>query len=171
MNDSTVIQFIVIAIAAGTPLVFGSVGEILCERAGVMNLGIEGMMLLGAVIGYATVVSTREPLARRRRRAPPAGAAARLVHAVLSISLRANQIVSGIALVIVGTGLSRTWEISARPPLTNRPLTTLDLPVFTAGPPTSRSSARSCSGRTCSCTCRGRSSPRRFYLFRTRAGL
>ncbi len=47
MNNWTVVQFIVIAITAGTPLVFGAVGEILAEKSGVMNLGIEGMMLLG----------------------------------------------------------------------------------------------------------------------------
>ncbi len=71
MNNSTVVQFIVIAIAAGTPLVFGSVGEILCEKAGVMNLGIEGMMLLGGVVAYAAAVSTREPVSGSPRRAPP----------------------------------------------------------------------------------------------------
>ena len=48
-------------IAVGTILLFAAVGEILAERAGVLNLGVEGMMLIGAVVGYATAVSTGNP--------------------------------------------------------------------------------------------------------------
>ena len=105
MNNSTVIQFIVIAIAAGTPLVFGSVGEILCEKAGVMNLGIEGMMLLGGVVAYAAAVSTGS-LFLGVLAGAAAGAALSLVHAVLTITLRGNQVVSGIGLVLLGSGLA-----------------------------------------------------------------
>ncbi len=119
MNHSTVIQFIVIAIGAGTPLLFASVGEILSERAGVMNLGIEGMMLLGAVTAYATVVFTHQ-LWLGVIAGMVAGTALSLPHAALSISLRANQIVSGIALVIVGTGLSSYLGDIGTTPLTNR---------------------------------------------------
>jgi general nucleoside transport system permease protein len=119
MNHSTVIQFIVIAIGAGTPLLYASVGEILAERAGVMNLGIEGMMLLGAVTGYAVAVFTHQ-LWLGVIAGGLAGAALSLPHAVLSISLRANQIVSGIALVILGTGLSSYLGDIGHPPLTNR---------------------------------------------------
>ncbi len=119
MNNSTVVQFVVIAIGAGTPLLFASVGEILSERAGVMNLGIEGMMLMGALAGYATDVFTQQ-LWLGVIAGALAGVALALPHAVLAISLRANQIVTGIALVIVGTGLSSYLGAIGHPALTNR---------------------------------------------------
>ena len=53
-------------IAVGTILLFAAVGEILAERSGVLNLGVEGMMLIGAVVGFATAVATGQPVARRR---------------------------------------------------------------------------------------------------------
>ena len=133
MNNSTVIQFIVIAIAAGTPLVFGSVGEILCEKAGVMNLGIEGMMLLGGVVAYAAAVSTGS-LFLGVLAGAAAGAALSLVHAVLTITLRGNQVVSGIGLVLLGSGLAAYLGDIGSTPLTNRPLTSSISPIFTAGP-------------------------------------
>ncbi|MEA2455584.1 MAG: ral nucleoside transport system permease protein, partial [Thermoleophilaceae bacterium] len=105
MNDGTVIQFMVIAIGAGTPLVYAAVGEILAERSGVMNLGVEGMMLTGAVMAYwVTAVTGSTGLGLLA--GAVAGAAMASLHAFLSITLRSNQIVSGIALVILGTGIA-----------------------------------------------------------------
>ena len=121
MNDSELIKFVVIAISAGTPLVWASTGEILAERAGVMNLGIEGMMLVGGVVGYGVAITTHTLVAGVLAGAA-AGAGMASAHAVLSVTLRANQIVSGIALVIVGTGLSSYIGSSGDPPLTGRPL-------------------------------------------------
>ena len=121
INNSSAVQFVVIAIAAGTPLVFASVGEILNEKAGVTNLGIEGMMLIGGVGAYAAAVSTGS-LSLGVIAGMLSGAALSLLHAVLSISLRANQVVSGLALVILGSGLRTTWAMSDPMPLTNRPL-------------------------------------------------
>ena len=122
MNNSTVVQFIVIAIAAGTPLVFGSVGEILCEKAGVMNLGIEGMMLLGGVVAYAAAVSTGS-LFLGVLAGAAAGAALSLVHAVLTITLRGNQVVRGSAWCCLGSGLAAYLGDIGSTPLTSRPLT------------------------------------------------
>ena len=93
------------AVTAGTPILFAALGEILAERVGVLNLGVEGMMLVGAVSGFLATVSTGSPWAGIVA-ALVAGALVALIHAVLSIGLRANQVVSGLALTIFGTGLS-----------------------------------------------------------------
>ncbi|HEX4804933.1 MAG TPA: ABC transporter permease [Conexibacter sp.] len=119
MNNSAVIQFVIVAITAGTPMVFVAVGELLAQRSGVMNLGLEGMMLLGAVVAYAVTVSTHSTWLGLLAGAA-AGMALAALHAVLTISLRANQIVSGIALVILGTGLSQLIGSSGENPLTTR---------------------------------------------------
>jgi ABC-type uncharacterized transport system permease subunit len=94
-----------VAMAAGTTLVFAAVGEVFAERAGVINLGLEGMMLVGAVCGFRGMHSTGS-LWMGVLWAIGAGAALGLLHAVLTISLRANQIVAGLALTIFGTGLA-----------------------------------------------------------------
>jgi ABC-type uncharacterized transport system permease subunit len=132
MNDSTAVQFIVIAIAAGTPLIYAAVGEILAERAGVMNLGIEGMILLGGVAGYWGDQVTGVPVVGVLIGAAAASTLA-LAHAVLSISLHANQIVSGIALVILGSGLSAYLGSTGSNPLVNRASRGGFAPVFHGG--------------------------------------
>lgn len=116
MNDSVLVLSIVSAIVAGTPIMFAALGEIMTERAGVMNLGIEGMMLIGGVTGFWTGVQT-ENLLLALLAGALAGAALSLVHAFMAITLRVNQIVSGLALVIVGTGLSAFWGNNGSPAL------------------------------------------------------
>jgi simple sugar transport system permease protein len=106
MNDSTVIQFILVAVAAGTPIIFATVGETLAQRSGVMNLGIEGVMLLSAAVAFWTA-STTGSLWLGVLAAAAAGALAYGVHAVWAISLRVDQIVLGLAMLIVCTGLSQ----------------------------------------------------------------
>ena len=93
-------------IAVGTILLFAAVGEILAERAGVLNLGVEGMMLIGAVVGYATAVSTGNPWLGVLT-AMLAGGLLSLLHAIITITFRADQVVSGLALTFLGTGLAR----------------------------------------------------------------
>ncbi|MGH2348204.1 MAG: ABC transporter permease, partial [bacterium] len=104
---------VVRAAAVGTPLLWASLGEIYAERSGVVNLGVEGMMILGAFIGFATAHTTGDPIAGLAA-AAVVGAAAALLHAFVSISLRANQYVSGLALSMLGLGLAgllgRGWE-------------------------------------------------------------
>lgn len=92
-------------IVAGTPLLFAALGELLSERAGVMNLGVEGMMLIGAVTGFAIDVYTHNQWLGILA-AMLAGGLLALIHAFLTITLKANQVVSGLALTIFGTGLS-----------------------------------------------------------------
>lgn len=100
-----IILFLHAAVVAGTPLLLATLGEILTEKAGNLNLGVEGMMLIGAVMGFVTGYSTGSPIAALFA-AMAAGAFGALIYAVLTISLRANQIVTGLALTIFGTGLS-----------------------------------------------------------------
>ena len=92
-------------VQAGTPLLFGTVGEIYAERSGVLNLGVEGMMAIGALIAFMTSFYT-ENIGLAIAFAMIAGALLSLIHAFLSTSMRANQIVSGLAITILGLGLS-----------------------------------------------------------------
>lgn len=100
-----VLSFFAAAIVAGTPLLFATLGEIITERAGHLNLGVEGMMLMGAVIGFHTALITKDPVLSMVA-AMFAGAFGALVYGVLTISLRANQVVAGLTLTIFGTGFS-----------------------------------------------------------------
>jgi len=112
MNNSFVVLIAASAIVYGTPLLYAALGELLAERSGVLNLGGEGMMLVGAAMGFFVVQRVGGPsafsLAVAIGVAALAGAAIALIHAFLVITLRASQIVSGLALTIfAGTaGLS-----------------------------------------------------------------
>ncbi len=104
MNNSLLIVVLASGVAYGTPLLFGALGELLAERSGVLNLGVEGMMLVGAVMGFWTVqrlhADTALSLAAAVGVAALAGMAMAAIHAFLVITLRASQIVSGLALTI-----------------------------------------------------------------------
>ena len=112
VNDSIVVVLVASSIFYGTPLVFAAVGELLAERSGVLNLGVEGMMLIGAVTAFWSVQHIAGPdwlvLTLATLIGGAAALATSLIHAVLSVTLRANQIVSGLALTIFAgaTGLS-----------------------------------------------------------------
>jgi len=103
MNSITV--FLAAAVVAGTPLLFATLGEILTEKVGNLNLGVEGMMLMGAVIGFTVGLRTANPILAIVS-AALAGSFGALIYAFLTISLRANQVVSGLTLTIFGTGFS-----------------------------------------------------------------
>ncbi len=93
------------AIAAGTPLVFAALGELVVEKAGVLNLGVEGMMLVGAIAGFATAATTGN-LWLGALGGMAAGAAMAAIFALLALNLMANQVASGLALTLFGVGLS-----------------------------------------------------------------
>ncbi len=93
-------------VATGTVLLFAAIGEIFAERAGVLNLGVEGMMLMGAVAGFSTTVSTGNPWLGVIL-AMLAGGLISLLHAIVTIHFRADQVVSGLALTFLGSGLAR----------------------------------------------------------------
>ncbi|MFT4657588.1 MAG: ABC-type uncharacterized transport system permease subunit [Candidatus Aldehydirespiratoraceae bacterium] len=105
MNDTVLVLSLASAVVAGTPILLAGLGEIIAERSGIMNLGVEGMMLMGAVVGFWCGVHTGS-LTLSLIVGGLAGAALSLVHAVLAITLRVDQTVSGLSLVIVGGGLS-----------------------------------------------------------------
>jgi len=104
MNNSLLVVLLASGVAYGTPLLYAALGELLAERSGVLNLGVEGMMLVGAVMGFWTVqrlhATTGLTLALALVVAAFAGTVMALIHAFLVITLRANQIVSGLALTI-----------------------------------------------------------------------
>ena len=124
MNVDLVVSVAVSAIAFGTPLVLAGLGELLTERSGVLNLGVEGMMLMGAVTAFFVSQTLGGPglavLIAAILAAAAAGAALALIHAFLSITVRVNQIVSGLALTIfAGTiGLSsyagQVWGVGGQ---------------------------------------------------------
>ena len=93
------------ALISGTPLLFATIGEIFSERAGVMNLGIEGMMLIGAMSGFAAWFKT-ESLMFGLIVGMILGGLLALLHAFITITLRADQVVSGLAVTLLGGGLS-----------------------------------------------------------------
>ena len=98
-------SILAITIRAGTSLVFATVGEIFTERAGIQNLGIEGIMLMGAVTGFAASFYTQN-LALALAMAVAVGMAMAAVHAFLTVTMRANQVVCGLSMTLFGTGFS-----------------------------------------------------------------
>lgn len=104
INANIGISIVTTAILYGTPLVFAGIGELLAERSGVLNLGVEGMMLMGAVTAFLTSQRLHGPSALVLFVAVVAAAVAAsvmaLIHAFVTITLRANQIVSGLTLTI-----------------------------------------------------------------------
>ena len=93
-------------LAAATPLVFAGLGELVAERTGVLNLGVEGMMLVGAIAGFAAAVETGYGAAAGLPAGALAGAATAMIFAFFALSLAANQAACGLALTIFGLGLS-----------------------------------------------------------------
>jgi simple sugar transport system permease protein len=132
-EESWFISLVSRALAFGTPLLWAALGEIYAERAGVINLGVEGMMILGALSAFAVAQITGVPLLGVGMAAVAAGLAA-LLHAFVCITLRANQYISGLALTMLGLGLAgllgRGWE--GRPLLT--PLADVALPWLSTWP-------------------------------------
>jgi len=99
------ISFFTAAVVAGTPLLYAILGELIAEKSGQLNLGVEGMMLMGAVIGFKTAITTSNPYMALIG-AMAAGGLGALIYAVITVTLRANQVVSGLTLTIFGTGFA-----------------------------------------------------------------
>jgi simple sugar transport system permease protein len=105
LTPAFAISVLAAAVAAGTAILFACLGELITERAGVLNLGIEGIMLMGALAGVAVCLWSGSAWLGAGA-AMVAGALLAGVHALLTVGLRANQVVSGLALTIFGGGLS-----------------------------------------------------------------
>lgn len=100
-----IVAILAAAITAGMPLLFATIGEIYTERSGNLNLGVEGMMIMGAVVGFSTGYVTGNAWMALIG-AILAGALGAFIYALLTITLRANQVVTGLALTIFGTGFA-----------------------------------------------------------------
>ncbi|MCB9432682.1 MAG: ABC transporter permease [Ardenticatenaceae bacterium] len=92
-------------LATGTILLFAAIGEVFAERAGILNLGVEGMMLMGAMAGFSTSLSTGSPMLGLLV-AILAGGILSLAHGLVTIHFQADQVVSGLSLTFLGTGLA-----------------------------------------------------------------
>lgn len=105
MELSALVPFLAAAIVAGTPILFAAAGEVMAERSGILNLGVEGMMLVGAVMGFMITIVTGNHWAGIVA-AMLGGGSMGLIHAFITVTLKGNQVVSGLALTIFGTGVS-----------------------------------------------------------------
>lgn len=117
MNDNALLKLIVAAVLTGAPLLYGTAGEVLTEKSGNLNLGVEGMMYMGGALGLGAAFYY-EKLAGAAASGPAAvvlailfsflaGALGALIFSFLTVSLRANQNVTGLALTIFGTGVGQ----------------------------------------------------------------
>ncbi|MGH1423206.1 MAG: ABC transporter permease [Pseudooceanicola sp.] len=113
---------------AATPILLAGIGELVVERAGVLNLGVEGMMITGAICGFAIAVITGSPMLGFVA-AAAGGAALSLLFAFLTQYALANQVASGLALTLFGLGLSSLLGqsyVGIKPPATAK----IDIPVL-----------------------------------------
>ncbi len=94
-----------IAVKSSVAVALAALGELVAERSGVLNLGVEGMMLMGALAGFAAALTTGDPWLGLGA-AALVGAALAGLHAFFAVALRANQVLAGLALTILGAGLS-----------------------------------------------------------------
>ena len=96
---------LLLLLSAATPILFAALGEAVAERSGVLNLGVEGMMITGALAGFAAAHATGSPMVGFVAGAL-AGAALSLIFAVLTQYLLTNQVAMGLALTMFGLGLT-----------------------------------------------------------------
>jgi simple sugar transport system permease protein len=135
MEIALLVNLLASGIRTGTSILFASIGEIFAERAGVLNLGVEGMMILGAMTAYGVAHLTGNAWLGLGVAALVGGMLA-LLHAFVTVTLRADQVVSGLALTFVGTGLASVVgaplvNVPQAPRLPTLPIPGLvDLPIL-----------------------------------------
>ena len=105
MSEAMAISIALTVITAATPLLYAALGELVVERAGVLNLGLEGMMLVGAVAAFA-VVTAGAGATVGVCAAAVAGVTVSMLFAVVVLEFKANQVASGLALTLFGVGVS-----------------------------------------------------------------
>ena len=129
---NSIIVILHAGLATGTILLFAGIGEIFTERAGILNLGVEGMMLLGAMAGFSISLATNSPWSGLAA-AVLAGGILSLAHGLVTIHFQADQVVSGLTLTFLGTGLALVLGeglTGQNPPL----IPSFDIPVLAAIP-------------------------------------
>ncbi len=135
MEFALIINLLASGIRTGTSILFATIGEIFAERAGVLNLGVEGMMIFGAMTAFGVSYLTGSPWLGLLAAAGVGGLLA-LLHAYITVTLHADQVVSGLALTFVGTGLASVLgaplvNVTQAPRLPNVPIPGLaTLPVI-----------------------------------------
>jgi simple sugar transport system permease protein len=102
---SPIEQVLLTIITASTPLLIAAIGELVTERSGVLNLGVEGMMVMGAVAGFGAALMTGSPIVGILA-SIVAGVAMAAIFAFLTLKLVSNQVATGLALTLLGLGLS-----------------------------------------------------------------
>jgi ABC-type uncharacterized transport system permease subunit len=122
-------SILTITLRAGTSLVFATIGETFTERAGILNLGLEGIMMMGAVSAFAAAYYSGS-LAIALLVAAIVGATMAAVHAFLTVTMRANQVVSGLSITLFGTGFASFLGQRLGPTTNNRRLVGLTGPHF-----------------------------------------
>lgn len=100
-----IIPLLAATVQSGTPILYATLGEILTERSGVLNLGVEGIMIVGALVGFVVAKMTGNP-AIGFLAAGCAGVATASIHGMVCLIFQGNQVVSGLALTILGTGFA-----------------------------------------------------------------
>lgn len=127
-----IVSILAATIPSGTPILFATLGEIVTERSGVLNLGVEGMLSFGALVAFVISLQTGSPWLGFLA-GGCAGAALGAIHAFVSLELLGNQTVSGLALTIFGVGLTN-YLGTAAVGLTAPGFTPFDVPVLSAIP-------------------------------------
>lgn len=125
--------FLQTTVQMGTPILLGTLGGILNEKVGHTNLGVEGMMLMGACMGFMAGVKTGNPVLAILT-AGLAGALCALIYAVITVTFMGNHIVTGLVLTIFGTGLSsflgKDLTQANLPESVSAPLASIKIPVL-----------------------------------------
>lgn len=103
--DGLFISLLAAAVQSGTPILYATLGEILTEKSGILNLGVEGIMMVGALAAFLTAQSTGSPALGFFMGGVVGGLLAG-VHGAVCLGFQGNQVVSGLALTILGTGLA-----------------------------------------------------------------
>ena len=126
------IQVLIAAVGMGTPLLFATLGGVISERAGVINLGMEGLMLVGALVAFVVMLNTGSYLYAVIAATIVSGLVS-MLHGFVCLMLRANQIASGLALTFFGTGLSGLFgdKLTGE---TVEPLTRIPIPFLNSIP-------------------------------------
>ena len=105
MTEASLIGLLEATVSFGALLYLAALGEMIAEKAGILNLGVEGMMAMGAVTGFTVALHSGDPWVALLA-AVAAGAAVGLLHGFFTVVLGAEQVVSGLSLTILGLGLS-----------------------------------------------------------------
>src|SRR5210317_2108456 len=105
MSIDILIPLLAAAVQSGTPILYATLGEIFTERSGILNLGVEGIMIIGALTGFLVAKATGNPYIAFAA-AGLAGSCAGSIHGLVCLVFQGNQVVSGLALTILGVGVA-----------------------------------------------------------------